>query len=76
MIWSAHHSTVLVVLSAQFELRVANISVVVEQEVTTPSLRTFPAVSLAMGKYSSTALFLELQNWSSKVRHDVILFVY
>ena len=53
---------------SQFELTVAKISLLVEQEVIKPSLRTFPAISLSLGKYSSTALFLTAQDWSSKVR--------
>ena len=52
----------------QLEVKVANITLLIEQEVTEPSLRTFPALSLMMGKYSSTALVVKLQDWSSKVK--------
>ena len=56
------------VFCVQFEMEIKNISVLVEQEVTTPPLRTFPAIALLMGKYSSVALFVRVQDWSSKVR--------
>lgn len=56
-------------LSSQFDMQVANISVLIEQEVTTPALRTFPAISVVMGKYSNVALYVKLQDWSSKVTH-------
>jgi hypothetical protein len=61
--------------SESFEMQVARISVLIEQEVTVPSLRTFPVISLTMGKYSSMALLVKLQDWSSKLKASTELSV-
>lgn len=66
-------------LCPQLEMEVSRITVLIEQEVTTPTLQTFPVISLAMGKYSTKALYLSLKDWSSKVKLktlDILIYVY
>ena len=63
-------------LLTQLEMQVSRIAVLIEQEVVTPTLQTFPIISLAMGKYSTTALYLRLQDWSSKVNDENTRPVY